>query len=105
MCTILCNLLDNAIRGSSLCAPCVIEIVGQEASDRWLFTVKNPVAQKVIIRGGMIPTSKKDFEKHGLGLANVRRAVEKYNGYLELSCDDHCFTAEVGLMLNTEVKK
>ncbi len=105
LCTILCNLLDNAISGCSACAPCTVELEGREAPDRWLLTVKNPVAQKVIIRGGTVPTSKTDAKNHGFGLANVRRAAEKYNGYLELNCSDHCFAAEVGLMLNTEESK
>ena len=105
LCTILCNLLDNAVRGSDLCAPCTVELDGRETADRWLLTVKNPVAQKVVIRGGMIRTSKADAENHGIGIANVRRAAEKYHGYLELECNDRCFTAEVGLMLNTEGTK
>ena len=102
VCTILCNLLDNAIRASTAGQ---VELDGRETEDRWLLTVKNPVAQKVVIRGGTIRTSKADKENHGLGIANVRRAAEKYNGYLELDCTDSCFTAEVGLMLNTEDTK
>ncbi len=105
LCTILCNLLDNAVRGSAPCAPCMVELDGREASDRWLLTVKNPVRQKVVIRGGTIRSSKEDKENHGIGLANVRRTAETYNGYLDLKCDDHCFTAEVGLILNTEERK
>lgn len=101
LCTILCNLLENAVRGSAPCAPCTVELTGRETTDRWLLTIKNPVAQKVVIRGGTIRTSKADAENHGIGIANVRRAAEKYNGYLELECDDHCFTAEVGLILKT----
>ena len=105
LCTILCNLLDNAVRGSLPCAPCTVDLDGRETADRWLLTVRNPVAQKVVIRAGAIRTSKADGENHGIGLANVRHAAEKYQGYLELQCDDHCFTAEVGLMLNTEETK
>lgn len=103
LCTILCNLLDNAVQGSVLCAPCAVDLDGRETADRWLLQVKNPVAHKVDVRGGVIRTSKADKENHGLGLANVRRAAERYDGYLELKCDDHCFTAEVGLMLKSEV--
>ena len=102
LCTILCNLLDNAVRGSEARAPCTVELDGRETADRWLLTVENPVQQKVVIRDGTIRTSKADAENHGIGIANIRRAAEKYHGYLELGCDDHCFTAEVGLMLNTE---
>lgn len=105
LCTILCNLLDNAIRGSEPCAPCTVELDGQETADRWLLTIKNPVVQKVAIRGGKIRTSKADAENHGIGIANVRHTAEKYNGYLDLGCDDHRFTAEVGMMLNTEERK
>lgn len=102
LCTVLCNLLDNAIRGCAPCAPCAVELDGRETADRWLLTVKNPVLQKVDVRGGTIRTSKADRENHGLGLANVRRTAEKYHGYLELDCSDCCFTAEVGWILNTE---
>ena len=105
LCTVLCNLIDNAIRGCTPCAPCTVELDGRESADRWLLTVKNPVVEKVDVRGGTIRTSKADKENHGLGLANVRRAAEKYRGYLELDCSDRCFTAEVGWILNTEENK
>ena len=105
LCTILCNLLDNAVRGCRDCAPCTVDVTGRETADRWLLTVRNPVKQKIRIKNGTIPTSKTDRENHGIGLVNVRRAAEKYNGYVDLQCDDRTFTAEVGLMLNREETK
>lgn len=102
LCTILCNLLDNAIRGCQNCAPCSVELTGRETADRWLLTVRNPVSEKVRIKNGTIQTSKTDKENHGIGLANIRRTAAKYNGYVELQCDDRAFTAEVGLMLHKE---
>ena len=105
LCTILCNLLDNAIRAAEPSAPCRVELVGRETADRWKLTVRNPVKQRVPIRGGSIRTSKADRENHGIGLANVKRSAENYGGYLELQCDDRYFTAEVGMMLNMEEKR
>lgn len=105
LCTILCNLLDNAVRGCRDCAPCTVEVTGRETADRWLLTVRNPVKQKIRIKNGTVPTSKADKENHGIGLAIARRTAEKYNGYVDLQCDDRTFTAEVGLMLNREETK
>ena len=105
LCTILCNLLDNAIRGCHNCAPCLVELTGRETADRWLLTVCNPVEKKITIKNGTIRSSKTDRENHGIGLANIRRTAAKYNGYVELQCDDRTFTAEVGLMLHREDTK
>ena len=105
LCAIMCNLLDNAIRGCESCAPCTVELTGRETADRWLLTVRNPVPQKVRIKNGTVQTTKSDRENHGIGLSNIRRVAEKYNGYVELQCDDRMFTAEVGLMLHREETK
>ena len=105
LCSILCNLLDNAICAAKPSAPCRVELVGRETADSWKLTVRNPVKKRVPIRGGTIRTSKADRENHGIGLTNVKRSAENYGGYLELQCDDRCFTAEVGMMLNTEEKR
>ena len=105
LCTILCNLLDNAIRGCQNCAPCAVELTGRETTDRWFLTVSNPVTKKVSVRGDTIRTTKADRDNHGIGLKNIRRTAEKYNGYVELQCDDRRFTVEVGLMLNTEERE
>ena len=40
---------------------------------------------------------------HGLGIRNVRRIVEKYDGSMEISDRDHIF--EVRILLYVSVKK
>ena len=42
-------------------------------------------------------TTKPDPHFHGIGLTNIRRAAERYNGRLTLSHDDRVFTATVRL--------
>jgi len=39
--------------------------------------------------------------KHGYGLDNVRRCVDKYKGTMKLTCDDGKFVAEILVYVST----
>ena len=40
-------------------------------------------------------SDKKNKSEHGLGLSNVQKTVEKYNGTLHISYDDTSFTVVI----------
>ena len=101
LCAVISNAVDNAIRGCEKCAPCKINIISEEKSSGVLMTFKNPVKEKVVIKNNIIRTTKQDKNNHGIGLGNIRRAAKKYNGYVQLECDDRFFTLEVGMMYNS----
>ena len=101
LCAVISNAVDNAIRGCEECAPCKIIIISEEKSSGVLMTFKNPVKEKVVIKNNSIRTTKQDKNNHGIGLGNIRRAAKKYNGYVQLECDDRFFTLEVGMMYNS----
>ena len=93
---VLGNLLDNAI------AECekvkdggyqpVIRVTATD-EEQFLFSVKNPVSEDIIIEGSRVI---KNYEPgHGLGLSNVSDVTEKYDGSFGISCDGHIFTATV----------
>lgn len=99
LCTILTNGLDNAIRGCKACAPCTVRVEAKQQANWLTVVIKNPVKNKVQIKNNMVKTSKSDKENHGFGLENIKRVAKKYNGKVELACDENEFTLKVFMML------
>lgn len=52
-----------------------------------------------------ITTSKSDKDRHGFGVTNILRTVQKYDGEAELSADDNKFTLDLNLVLKPEIIK
>ena len=97
---LISNLLDNAIEA----AKCVdgvrkIEIQSILKKNIWILSVKNSCVKDVIIRENRIATTKDNKEAHGFGLSNIERVAKKYDGSLQLSCENQVFTARATLML------
>lgn len=99
ICTILSNLLDNAIEA-------VEKIPRQETPVRvtmrsirkMLFIqISNPCIGIEIPEGGLPETSKKERERHGWGLWNVSDLAEKYQGTFQVECEKGVFQATVML--------
>ena len=60
-----------------------------------IFSVKNPVVEKVQITDGIVLDSNGGM--HGIGLSNVKAVVDKYGGDFVISCDSEKFQAVVML--------
>lgn len=99
ICTILSNLLDNAIEA-------VKNFPGQEhfidiriknMNKILLIQVKNPSSFVKITKDGIPHTSKRSNGFHGWGLRNVAQAAEKYDGILHCKYKDGIFEAAVTL--------
>lgn len=96
MVVILGNLLDNAI-----------EAINKLENDKkilasinykkgiLLIHIENAFDGNVSLDDGNIISSKKDKKDHGLGLKNVLRILEKYNGSLEYSYTESSFTVDI----------
>ena len=100
VCSVFANALDNAIEA-------VTNLKEQE--DRWVdlqikrtgqffvIRISNGTEQKVnlkkLFEGGY--TSKKDSEHHGFGLANIRSAVERYDGLVKAESEEKRFSLSV----------
>lgn len=105
LCTILSNSLDNAIRACKNIENAVIRVEAHEKKQAVIIEITNPVAEKAEIKNNEIKTTKSDKKNHGFGIQSIKKAAEKYNGNVILSCDDHCFSIKIGLIFDQEIKK
>lgn len=99
ICIILGNLLDNAVRACKniVSAEKNIQIRSWVKNGNLVMKISNPFdggkKEKTVYR--KLETTKQDKKNHGYGLANVNKAVEKYNGSVNLYSKDGKFTAEI----------
>lgn len=107
LCTILSNLLDNAVEAAKVVKEShrEISVSAKRTSSFFFLTVKNRTAFYVEISDGM-KTTKFNKKEHGFGIGNVERAVKKCGGEFRLDCsksaDNYVFTAEVMVPLGKE---
>lgn len=104
LCTVLSNLLDNAIEAAEQTDnERIITLTAKRTGSFYFISISNPCRGYVDVSADMI-TTKSDREHHGLGLKSVRNTLEKCGGTLELSCkkagEGYVFTAEVILPAN-----
>lgn len=103
LCTVVGNLVDNAIDGARR-APeqKYIRVKGAVRNGFFTICVKNAVLEKAEIKNNRIKTTKADTKRHGIGLKNVAAVAKKYHGAAVFSCDEKEFTADVTLQLKEE---
>lgn len=95
-CTIIYNLMKNAIEASELIEDVSQRVIRMEVGayhTQIYISVKNQVGKKK----ALLLTTKEDKKNHGLGLGNVRKAVEKYNGLFHVKFEEGWFIAEVNI--------
>lgn len=99
LCTVLSNLLDNAVEAAAQTdTKRVVTLSAKKAGSFYYICISNPTLNDIDVSAD-IPTSKPEGSGHGLGLKSVRKAIEKCGGTLELSCKEtsssYTFMAEV----------
>ncbi|MDO4943420.1 MAG: GHKL domain-containing protein, partial [Lachnospiraceae bacterium] len=98
LCTILTNLLDNAIEASKKQPKDQkkrLAVTIRRIHQFILIRVVNSTAEAPVIKNGSLITSKKDRRYHGLGMKNVKAAVENYHGTIEFHYSDDLFTVNI----------
>lgn len=99
LCTVISNTLDNAIRACREISPCTIMINAENKPNGFLLSVVNPVAENIVIKNNKIKTTKSDKINHGIGISNIKKTAEKYDGFVELKCENKIFTIEIGMVV------
>ena len=91
ICCILSNLLDNAIEAAEKSADKTVKMEFFRNSDNnmYFIEIENSCDTKPEKSSGHFVTSKKDKQKHGIGIYSVEKMVRKYKGESEL-----CYIAE-----------
>jgi len=89
LCIIMSNLLSNAIEA---CERLVnsdkhIKVLMESNENTVRIVFENPVEWEVDLDKLGTYTSKLDKDKHGLGINNVKRTVEKYSGTMVMRCE------------------
>lgn len=90
------NLLDNAIEALSKQEKGNFEIEISYRQGILLINAKNTFKGEIIKRGEtLISTKKNAKEAHGIGLSNVRRAIDKYDGEMMINTDNQFFSVHI----------
>lgn len=97
VCSILINLLDNAIYAVKQ-LDTIEKTIDLEVSlqgNMLKIGVKNPSTGKYVFSGKDLLSTKKNSVDHGLGLKRIKRIAEKHGGYVELHPNENSFEAIV----------
>lgn len=87
--SLFCNLLDNATEACRGISEALIEMTVQKKENTPFAVItmvnscqSDPFSR--VSRGGLIPTSKPDCQRHGFGLKSIRKTVDKYHGDMQM---------------------
>lgn len=100
-CTILLNLLDNAMEASKQEQAADIHISIKLVQQYLVCKISNKVSNNVFLENPKLLTTKKDRKNHGLGLKIIRNAVKEQNGMFQTKMEDGYFVATVMLPFQT----
>ena len=103
LCTLLVNLLDNALEAAAQVQPpkrrevlCRIKLsqgfLAIHCENTYCGTVR-------LDQAGQLVTTKANAEGHSFGLVQMRAVAEKYNSVLDISYDQDRFTVQTALAL------
>lgn len=96
---ILGNLLDNALEAVIAVKDNMrfINLTIRRINNMLIIKVENSFDEQPVVTHGELQTSKSDKSLHGWGLKSALSAAERYDGTIEISCENHVFQAVVTL--------
>ncbi|MCF0134411.1 MAG: GHKL domain-containing protein [Blautia sp.] len=98
-CTILLNLLDNAIEASLLEKDPDIQIFMNLKNKNLICSIKNKIGKNVLDNNPTLMTTKPDKKNHGLGMKIIKNRVRKLNALFDISVENNYFVATVVIPL------
>lgn len=90
ICTVLSNLLSNALLAEYQCKGEAVEVGIRYTEDELYLQVENDYAHELQVSNGEFRTTKTELG-HGYGLANVRECVERTGGHMTISTENQRF--------------
>ncbi len=94
---LLSNLLNNAIEATEKCdEKKIIYIKMEQEEDGLILSVKNPYNHVNMKKGDEYVSSKDNsLGNHGIGLKNIKKVVEKYNGVFAIQDKANLFNVAI----------
>lgn len=103
VCTILSNLLDNAIEACEKNKDLSnkwIKITIRTINEMILFKIENGLEEKPRFQNMKLITTKVDKTFHGWGMKSVETAIKKYDGVIQYDVEENKFSVVVTLNFN-----
>lgn len=97
LCTILSNVLSNAVEAAEKTDNRKITLDCRYSEDDIIIIAKNTYVDMGQFDGDEFITTKADRENHGYGLKNIRDAVKRNNGMLKIETEDNMFCMTIVL--------
>lgn len=89
------NLFDNAIEAAKDTNDKIIELDIYKKDEQLIISMSNTISKSVLNDNVELKTTKKDKEYHGYGIKNIKRIVEKYNGFMNHTEKNNRFICEI----------
>ena len=99
ICVLYGNLLDNAIEACERIKDSnqekYIKLRSIIKGDYLFINIKNTINKNIDLKSGKLLTSKNDKINHGIGLINIKRTIEKYDGVMKICCSNKLFNVSI----------
>ncbi len=98
-CSLLGNLLDNAIEASLLLSVREIAVTIDLTDSKLTITIKNRIQNSILEVNPHLHTTKGNKSNHGHGIPTIKEIAKKYNGEVDFYESDGWFNASVVLYI------
>lgn len=95
LCTIVSNLLSNAIEAEYKWGGTEVEVFCRYTESEVVLVIENDYDGGICYENGKLTTSKKDKINHGFGLENVEKSVNNNSGFMDITTENHKFKVSV----------
>lgn len=97
LCTLLGNLLDNAIEAAEQCPPenRLIEVKITNSDGKLIIQVTNSIKGSVLNENSELHSTKKNPLEHGFGVRSIRLIAKKYSGTVNYYEEDGTLSCQV----------
>jgi len=100
-CTVLLNLLDNAIEASLKENDPDLQVYLSTRNNYLVCCIKNKVSRNVLADNPNLVTSKGDNSAHGHGVKIIRQTIKKVGGMFDVSVENNYFIATAMFPINS----
>lgn len=104
LCSLLGNILDNAIESAEkeIEKHIIIEIYNY--SGYQIYSIKNRVGEPVLIQNAALSSTKRDTKNHGYGMKQIYDIINNYQGHIDIYEKEKYFNVKVLIPRKTQGK-